>query len=108
MNQIFTVLLTTSMVVGGIVAFILDNLLPGSEQDRGIVKWRSLMVEEGKGTIASIHVYDLPFGVTNKWTFTKHIPFLPYYSEDHEIVENDLFPIREVQALQHEQQQTCL
>ena len=56
------------MVVGGIVAFILDNLLPGSAQDRGIVKWRSLMVEEGKGTMASIHVYDLPFGVTNHRT----------------------------------------
>ena len=96
------------MVVGGMVAFILDNLLPGSKQDRGIVKWRSLNVQGGKGSMASIHVYDLPFGITNKWTFTKYIPFLPYYSEDNEVVEDELFPIPETQALQHEPQQTYL
>lgn len=40
------------------------------------------MMEEGEGSTASIHVYDLPFGVTNKWEFTKFIPFLPYYGPD--------------------------
>ena len=93
------------MVVGGIVAFILDNVLPGSQKDRGIIKWRSLMMEEGKGTMASIHVYDLPFGLTNKWQFTKYIPFLPYYPENREEFKEDTRPIdvSEVQTLQEQQ-----
>lgn len=67
------------MAVGGLVALILDNVLPGTEKDRGIIKWRSLMMEQRRGTTASHHVYDLPFGLTNKRKFTKFVPFLPYY-----------------------------
>ncbi len=92
------------MVVGGMFALILDNIIPGSAEERGIIKWRSLMVEQRKGTMASIHVYDLPFGITNKWTFTKYIPFLPYYPE---VARNDinLHPVEdsEIHSLQEKQ-----
>ncbi|CAB3983632.1 solute carrier family 23 member 2-like isoform X1 [Paramuricea clavata] len=104
-NQIFTVLFGTSMVVGGMVALILDNILPGSDEDRGIIKWRSLMTEQRKGTMASIHVYDLPFGITSKWTFAKYIPFLPYYPEDG---ENDVHPVADSEIQFPQQQQTFL
>ncbi|XP_028392387.1 solute carrier family 23 member 1-like [Dendronephthya gigantea] len=106
LDQIFAVLLKTSMVVGGLVAFILDNILPGSDKDRGIIKWRSQMMQEGKGNVASIHVYDLPFGITNKWKFTKFIPFLPYYGPDaSEVAGNSGAPAQdiEIQCLQREQ-----
>ena len=105
-NQIFTVLFRTSMVVGGMLALILDNILPGSDKDRGIIKWRSLMMEERKGTMASIHVYDLPFGVTSKLKFAKYIPFLPYYPEDGEVEENRRVDDSETHSLK--QQQTYL
>ena len=105
-NQIFTVLFKTSMVVGGMCALILDNILPGSVKDRGIIKWRSLMMEQRKGNMASIHVYDLPFGLTSKFRFTKYIPFLPYYPEDSEVGENRRADDPEIHYLQ--QQQTHL
>lgn len=70
------------MAVGGITGFILDNLLPGTLEERGIKKWRVLFEEKGdQKKAASIHTYDIPF-VTKyiqKFNFVRYIPFLPYY-----------------------------
>ncbi|XP_074650425.1 solute carrier family 23 member 1-like [Tubulanus polymorphus] len=38
-DQIFTVLLSTSMFVGGFLAFFLDNTIPGTLAERGLDKW---------------------------------------------------------------------
>ena len=81
LDQIFTVLLKTSMAVGGIIACLLDNLIPGTPEERGIKKWRNLAVGQTAKHVASIHVYDLPFGIANKWKLSKFLPFLPYYNE---------------------------
>ena len=83
MNQIIVVLLSVSMFVGGMTGFVLDNLLPGTREERGIVAWnaRGGGEEEGAQRIASVHVYDPPF-LTAKFMSSKvckYIPFLPYY-----------------------------
>ena len=91
MDQIFTVLLKTSMAVGGIIACILDNLIPGTLEERGIKKWRNLATGQAVKNVASVHVYDLPFGITKSWKCSKFIPFLPYNDnsiEFEETVEN--------------------
>eukprot|EP00795_Rhopilema_esculentum_P006412 gene6412-11852_t len=87
-DQIITVLLSTNMAVGGITGFILDNLLPGTLEERGIHKWRSLFEDDGKGAsnrgrIASIHTYDIPLitQYLQKFPAVKYIPFLPYYGK---------------------------
>ena len=85
LDQIFTVLLKTSMAVGGIIACLLDNLIPGTAEERGIKKWRKLTADRTTSNVASIHVYDLPFGIFNKSKFSKFIPFLPYYDDETEI-----------------------
>ncbi|CAB4045120.1 solute carrier family 23 member 2-like isoform X1 [Paramuricea clavata] len=87
LDQIFTVLLKTSMAVGGIIACLLDNLIPGTQEERGIKKWRNLATGQAVKNVASAHVYDLPFGVGNKWKFSKFVPFLPYYDEPVENME---------------------
>ena len=75
------------MAVGGLSGFILDNLLPGTAEERGILKWRSLFSEEGDDgksrKIASIHTYDIPFlsKYLNKSKIVKYLPFLPYYGD---------------------------
>ena len=73
------------MAVGGITGFLLDNLLPGTLEERGIKKWRSLFEEEEESAVqarvASIHTYDIPL-VTKylqKFKAVRYIPFLPYY-----------------------------
>ena len=71
------------MAIGGVIALILDNIIPGTDEERGILKWRSMVTSnDNAGNMASVHVYDLPFGFTKNWKFAKYLPFLPNYDTD--------------------------
>ena len=74
------------MALGGITGFILDNILPGSLDERGMTKWKSAVSEgETEGErLASIHTYDVPFitPYLQRFKFVKYLPFLPYYDEN--------------------------
>ncbi len=86
LDQIIVVLLSTNMAVGGVTGCILDNLIPGTPQERGILTWRSSFTEKGQGRkkVASIHTYDVPFisKYLNNSKFAKYVPFLPYYGDN--------------------------
>ena len=75
------------MAVGGITGFILDNILPGSLEDRGIIQWKKGTIEGSgdSGSAASIHTYDIPFitPYLQKFSIVKYLPFLPYYGRDY-------------------------
>ena len=84
-DQILTVLFSTSMAVGCIVALILDNTIPGTIEERGLKAWRQHLSEDSdKFETASIKVYDLPFGLNRISNFkvAKYLPFLSYNDED--------------------------
>ena len=83
-DQIVTVLLSTSMAVGCIVPLILDNTIPGTMEERGLRGWgenpsTDEPVDE-KYEVAPTEVYNLPFGLhrLSKFRFAKYMPFLPY------------------------------
>lgn len=81
LDQIITVLLRTNMLVGGITGLLLDNTIPGSREERGMLVWNS---KAGGTGHSGNHVYDLPFGL-KKLSFykcTKYVPFLPYYESE--------------------------
>ena len=82
------VLLTTSMFVGGVIAFVLDNTMPGSDEDRGLLFFRGITVGEtaeqaGKRKIALLETYDLPFGrkVFAGLSCIRRLPFCPKYPD---------------------------
>lgn len=81
-NGIIRVLLATNMFVGGFVACMLDNLLPGTLEERGFLHKDEDDCSSGR--VATIRHYDPAF--VPKLFFTKkickYIPFLPYYSEE--------------------------
>lgn len=85
-DQILTVLLSTDMAVGSIVALILDNTIPGTIEERGIKAWRQHTSADcdDQFQTASIEVYDLPFGFQcfSKCKAAKYLPFLPYKGGD--------------------------
>ena len=78
------------MFVGGVTGFILDNLLPGTREERGIIAWKESFDSQDpsvKQRVASIHVYDPPF-LTMKFmqsNICKFIPFFPYYKNEAEV-----------------------
>uniref|UniRef100_A0A8D3CIN1 Solute carrier family 23 member 1 n=1 Tax=Scophthalmus maximus TaxID=52904 RepID=A0A8D3CIN1_SCOMX len=62
LDQILTVLLSTEMFVGGFLAFCLDNTIPGSRQERGLVEWRSFSSSSSSSS-STFSSYDLPVGM---------------------------------------------
>ncbi|XP_059162541.1 solute carrier family 23 member 2-like [Physella acuta] len=55
-DQVLTVLFGTSMLVGGVMAFVLDNSIPGTRKERGLLHWRN----QAQGPEGDLSVYDIP------------------------------------------------
>ncbi|XP_067124994.1 solute carrier family 23 member 1-like [Centruroides vittatus] len=80
LDQIFTVLLGTGTFVGAILGFVLDNTVPGSDEERGITKWN----EQKDGTNTSENngdCYRMPFGDKLHCSFFSFIPICSSYQE---------------------------
>ncbi|NWY03509.1 S23A1 protein, partial [Nothoprocta ornata] len=82
LDQIFTVLLTTEMFVGGTIAFILDNTIPGTQEERGLVQWKA-GAHSDSTTAASLKSYDFPFGMSavrsSRWLH--YVPICPVFRD---------------------------
>ncbi|XP_029820414.1 solute carrier family 23 member 2 [Manacus vitellinus] len=79
-DQVLNVLLTTAMFVGGCVAFILDNTIPGSPEERGIRKWKK-GIGKGSKSLDGMETYDLPFGMNfiKKYRCFSFLPISPTF-----------------------------
>ncbi|KAI0237705.1 Solute carrier family 23 member 2 [Lamellibrachia satsuma] len=83
-DQVLTVLLTTAMFVGGFIGCVLDNIVPGDLESRGITAFAG-HVNTDDGSAASARVskaYGLKFlsARLSKHTYCSHVPFLPSYT----------------------------
>lgn len=78
LDQVLYVLLSTSMFVGGAIAFFLDNTIPGSEEERGVKKW---LTNNGGPTQQDKSHYDLPSPVNSWFKRLKFLPVSPSYTE---------------------------
>ncbi|KAK9516996.1 hypothetical protein VZT92_024894 [Zoarces viviparus] len=80
LDQVLLVLLTTSMFVGGFFGFFLDNTIPGSKHERGILAWNKAHEDDSCNTVQSGEVYNLPFGISSylsSSSWLRYIPFCP-------------------------------
>ncbi|XP_072026598.1 solute carrier family 23 member 2-like [Amphiura filiformis] len=80
LDTILVVLLTNDVFVGGMIGFFLDNTMPGTLEERGMMKWLEA-ADENDQTLSSIKGYDLPFGMnyirgSKLW---RHLPFSPTF-----------------------------
>eukprot|EP00916_Digyalum_oweni_P021349 GHVL01035463.1.p2 GENE.GHVL01035463.1~~GHVL01035463.1.p2 ORF type:complete len:141 (-),score=9.22 GHVL01035463.1:377-799(-) len=66
------------MFVAGVVAFFLDNTIPGTREERGLSKWRQAEQPSGEEG-GKLRVYDLPWiqPRLNRLRVTKRLPFCP-------------------------------
>lgn len=90
-DQTVMVLLQTSMFVGGFLGFLLDNTIPGTDEERGLVAWKEKLQTSAEGGDDVINTcYDLPFGMglikRAKWM--RYIPFCPRYKG----ISKDILP----------------
>ncbi|XP_038211925.1 solute carrier family 23 member 2 [Zerene cesonia] len=80
LDAVLQVLLSTSILVGGVVGCVLDNLIPGTREERGLDKWAQEMCLEAGGAGAG-DTYDFPIGMSfiRRWNWTTYLPFMPTY-----------------------------
>lgn len=81
-DQILTVLLQTSMLVGGFLGFILDNTIPGTPEERGLLEWKAQQISSPGNYEKKSHCYDMPVGMdtVRRVTWTKYVPFCPNFA----------------------------
>lgn len=85
-DAVLQVLLSTSILVGGVVGCFLDNIIPGTDEERGLAAWAkemSLSTEtpEDVGDKQMGDTYDFPIGMSyiRRWNWTSYLPFMPTY-----------------------------
>ncbi|KAK7485883.1 hypothetical protein BaRGS_00022878 [Batillaria attramentaria] len=87
-DQVLTVLCSTSMFFSGFVAFVLDNTIPGTREERGLLHWREGAGQGGLATDAQgdldLTIYDLPLiqPWLNRQRLTSYLPFCPTFRGD--------------------------
>ncbi|GAB0176626.1 solute carrier family 23 member 1 [Grus japonensis] len=77
LDQVIQVLLTTGMFVGGLLGFILDNTIPGTQEERGLLAWKNSHKGEADNFQLISKVYDLPFGIGTKHSAVSWFRYLP-------------------------------
>uniref|UniRef100_UPI0035901EB7 solute carrier family 23 member 1-like n=1 Tax=Myxine glutinosa TaxID=7769 RepID=UPI0035901EB7 len=80
LDQVLFVLLTTEMFLGGCLAFLLDNTIPGTAEERGLLNWRSYG-KEGGYTREDLSMYDFPMGMKylHSLRWTRYLPVCPTF-----------------------------
>ncbi|KAI5652159.1 permease family domain-containing protein [Phthorimaea operculella] len=81
LDAVLQVLLSTSILVGGLVGCFLDNLIPGTDEERGLAAWAKEMSLEAAGASEHGDTYDFPIGMSyiRRWKWTRYLPFMPTY-----------------------------
>ncbi|XP_031722098.1 solute carrier family 23 member 1-like isoform X1 [Anarrhichthys ocellatus] len=80
-DQVLRILLTTNMFVGGVLGFFLDNTIPGTKRERGLLAWGKADLEDSIYAAGTEGVYDLPFGITSRLSsqpWVRYVPFCPW------------------------------
>ncbi|XP_076461617.1 solute carrier family 23 member 1-like [Babylonia areolata] len=84
MDQILVVTLGTPMFVGGFVGCFLDNIIPGTLEERGFLNWRekTTNAESSEGDDIQ-NTYDLPYvsGLIRNIPLCSYIPVSPSFQE---------------------------
>lgn len=63
LDATLTVLLSTSILVGGTLGCVLDHIIPGTYEERGILAWsKEIEFESNENDSSEKSTFDFPFG----------------------------------------------
>nr|XP_055048202.1 solute carrier family 23 member 2 [Misgurnus anguillicaudatus] len=79
LDQLIMILSTTHMFIGGFLGFVLDNTIPGTDEERGIKSWRKAVHDGTQTHSTDLSCYDLPFctNFVQRFKLLQYFPFLP-------------------------------
>ena len=82
-DQIFTVLCSTGMFVAGFLATLMDNTVPGTLKERGMLTWQQHHIQPDSDQSDELaRTYDFPFGMEfiQRHMFFEKIPLCPTFN----------------------------
>ncbi|XP_030637125.1 solute carrier family 23 member 1 [Chanos chanos] len=79
LDQILTVLLTTEMFVGGFLAFALDNTIPGTKKERGLLGWTTDDSTTDDSMEASTYNFPIGMGLVRRVDCLRYLPVCPTF-----------------------------
>ncbi|XP_052783872.1 solute carrier family 23 member 1-like isoform X2 [Mya arenaria] len=89
LDQVIQALLANNMFMGCFSALVLDNVIPGTDEERGIIVWREVPEDTDEDSDdgdyqnlnLSMKTYDLPFGMNliRSLRWGKYVPFFPTF-----------------------------
>ncbi|KAK3524425.1 hypothetical protein QTP70_027968 [Hemibagrus guttatus] len=79
LDQILTVLLTTEMFVGGFIAFVLDNTIPGTKKERGLTDWKAEVSTEIGGVSSDTYNFPVGMGMVRRLDCLSYLPICPTF-----------------------------
>lgn len=94
-DSTLSVLLGTSILVGGIIGCVLDHLIPGTDRERGITAWEEELqfdreeeeVVEGQEHAYSTYNFPCGMNLLRRCKWAEYLPFSPTYKEKRRIKE---------------------
>lgn len=92
LDQVLQILLTTHMFIGGFLGCFLDNTIPGTKRERGLL---CLDKENTEEESKSSQVYNLPFGISSRLSTHSWVPFIPFCpwdgkkTQDKTVIQNN-------------------
>lgn len=90
-DQLLSVLLSTSMFVGGLIGFVLDNTIPGTDEERGINSWRQTPSSVKSGSqYTNYNLYNFPHiqPYLDKVKLFRYVPICPRFLAAPVVVDN--------------------
>merc|ERR1711892_215335 len=85
-DNILTVILSSSMFLAMLLGFVLDNTIPGTDEERGLIKWQNQHIQaDDLSNVDKLKCYDLPFitPFLKRQNWARYIPCLPSSEYDH-------------------------
>ncbi|KAL3863440.1 hypothetical protein ACJMK2_005196 [Sinanodonta woodiana] len=85
LDQVINVLLGTAMFVGGFIGCLLDNTVPGTMEERGLITYRKELVSSSlQSSSVSLKIYELPFitRYLRKINCMSYFPLSPTFNKD--------------------------
>jgi solute carrier family 23 (nucleobase transporter), member 1 len=81
LDSTLSVLLGTSILVGGALGCFLDHVIPGSDEERGVIGWSQEMELKTDRSSTEASTYDFPIGMNflKKCKLSYYLPFSPTY-----------------------------
>lgn len=80
LDQVIKVLFGTASFTGGFIGFVLDNIVPGTEYERGLKRWVEVKGSQQKGDEATLYSFPVLTSILERMRCCGYFPLSPTFT----------------------------